>query len=727
MDRIQIVAGSGSLADRANRVTQQVLPWLYRPRALSFGWAEDGEIGLAFRRTLTGKDAAGREGAFFAHALIWERGRLPVALLAGLWNAPVWQDRPPETLPGELAFIQDPAALGISSAPPEPQLVTNSLARVLEHLAAGRRTSLPGTAEQALQLAAALAAILPAKYGLVSFSTAEGADQADRYDLLAGDAPPDLFDRVDLNAAPEPLWEAAARLLQDAVSGDNSAAAAVAVLAERSSSRRAFAAAAAAWAQVEAAAGAEHALDPDSAKVVASDPRLTARLSTVQPRGLARVICGAAADPAGKLLSAVSRDELPAVLQAVEAELGHQPPGQALDALLRFERTLGPAALPLTAAVTSRWTTEQLAQPALHLRQQLIPLLAAQPDDRAADITARLADDPQLLAWLIGQRLPAAWRARAAASHLKTLQPQLVIAQAAADVHFAQALMHLNTPLTLEAFRAAEPHAPPQKVLRAVEHVRSLVTEAEALEIVLPAASTLPPRSRLRVYEQWAPTRINPDSHWLASVCDAYAATILAIRDTEDALPRLGGRAFAVPVVAPHPAQAMWLELVDALRGAYRTRRLSSTAVERATRAIAAMTHTDADAATEVLVDVCVDYATVSYQEWSGALSMARASSREPAGRFLVRLARAAWRAGDSARSSAALWTIFWAADAIDKKELSTRDAYAPPLNELHQRLRRRDAEELAGYVEDKWSRQARKWLRDNANAAEQHIEGRRR
>ena len=192
-----------------------MLEWCYFTEKPSCGWVERDGIGVAFRRTPTGRDAAGRSGAFFVHALVWEQGTMPAEVLARLWDAALWVTAPPAEPPAQLDPIQsiDELRLGPPAALPDA-VADTVLAAFLDNVARGRRTSLAMAPEVAMPVAAMLAGALPRKFGLRSFSTWERDDSARRYEVVVGAVPTGLFEEVGPGSQPGERWRAAARLLR---------------------------------------------------------------------------------------------------------------------------------------------------------------------------------------------------------------------------------------------------------------------------------------------------------------------------------------------------------------------------------------------------------------------------------------------------------------------------------------------------------------------------------
>ncbi len=220
----QLVAASGKLGSRADSITQKVLPWCYALKSDSRGWIEQNGVGVAFRRTPTGRDAHGREGAFFVHALIWESGAMPAELLGGLWDADVWVSRPPEEPPDRLELIRSPESLGLAAAHAvDPSVMLATMAGLLKNIAGVRKSRIELSPAEAYSVASTLVAVLPVRFGLVSFSSYEERDRATAYDIVAGPATGPQHTPVGPDQEPAAAWVGAARLLLSASHGDGEA------------------------------------------------------------------------------------------------------------------------------------------------------------------------------------------------------------------------------------------------------------------------------------------------------------------------------------------------------------------------------------------------------------------------------------------------------------------------------------------------------------------------
>jgi hypothetical protein len=275
----QIVAGSGNLGSRASSLTQMVLPWCYYQKTGSRGWIERDGVGVAFRRTPTGRDARGREGAFFVHAVVWEHGTMPASLLTGLWDATFWVTGPPDDPPARLEPIRGEAELGLGDALiVDDETLSLTLAGVLENLAGSRLSALDLPPAQAYGVASQLAAVLPPKFGLISFSSYEERDRAEAYDLVAGNPAGSHHTPVGPGTQPGDHAREAARLMLLASSGDAGARDVVSLIADRSNSLREFADRMRRWAALELASVADRQVDAESFALLVDAPQLVSSL-----------------------------------------------------------------------------------------------------------------------------------------------------------------------------------------------------------------------------------------------------------------------------------------------------------------------------------------------------------------------------------------------------------------------------------------------------------------
>jgi hypothetical protein len=718
VNQIQIVAGSGNLSQRSNRVTQRLLSWLYHPQEPSCGWVEEDGIGVAFRRTPTGRDSAGRSGAYFAHALVWQQGALSTDVLARLWDAEIWMTRPPESLPRPLEAVQDVADLGLGSVPElSDEQIVHALAHLLDGISRGRRAALELPADVALPLAATMASRLPARFGLLSFSSSEAADTATRYDVVAG-THAEPFESIDMTREPATPWRLAAELLNDAAQGKE-AADVIAVLTERAASRRDFARAAGAWAQIEMTARSQAGvLDRASADVIASDSRLMRRLNDEQAiAGLARSI--AASSDACVLLSAGrSAGMLDAMLDAIGDQLARLDPHRAFEAVWRMQRIVDFNAPRAAAALRSLETLD--VADAVRLAR-LVIALPSSPDRQ--EFLSRLTNEPRWTAALFDE-LPVEWRARAAAAH-PDLVPASLLIRAAADVRFASTFVRESSERGRKLLIEAIGTASVPLALPAVEATAGSLAGNERLALLWPVLPRLPARTRLRVMETWAPNDLQLDEAWLIAVIDAYVETVLVVRDEATSLPHVSGRASWVPISPMLPRADQWLQLARALRpDGYRQRRLRAQHVNAAVGVVAKMASAaDRDAALEVIVDACADYLPHGHDPWSGAMHMVHRGGGDSSDEFAQRISRTAQRPGASYRSGVACWTIYWVAEGLESRSLSPKLVEEGSISTLHTQIRWGDVDRVERCAKENWSRSARKWLQATARAAKKRLD----
>ena len=260
-------------------MTQLALRWCGPTSRAACGWIERDGIGVAFRRTPTGQDASGREGAFFVHVLIWKAGEFPANLLAGLWDADVWVLRPPDHPPEKLAPIQTVDELGLAVAVRlEWEDVVCALGAHLENVAAGRRSAIALAEDAAFAYASAIARLLPSRFGLPSFSTFEEPSQELEYDMIATHEPHRHFERIAPGARPAQVWASAAETLIEAHDGVASAADVVSALAERAADLADFVTRLGDWTALETSPNRELRGGAVGVALAASDQRLLARM-----------------------------------------------------------------------------------------------------------------------------------------------------------------------------------------------------------------------------------------------------------------------------------------------------------------------------------------------------------------------------------------------------------------------------------------------------------------
>jgi len=721
---VQIVAGSGTLGERASRLTQQVLPWLYAPPAVACGWVEDDGVGIAFRRTPTGLDAAGRTGSFFVHALIWRAGSMPIEILARLWDAGIWQSAPPDAPPAQLAPVQSLEELQLEERVEVGQSVLNAtLAGVLENLAAGRGTQLALPVDVALPVAAAVAARLPAKVGLLSFSTAETPERAARYDMVAGQEPIEGFGRVATDPVPGDGWRAAAELLITADGGDPQARELVDALTERAGTAGEFAQVLGVWMLTEAAlATPEGVLSPGTARVVAADPRLVGGLAARGGvAGLARsVATGACLELLDATLAAGVPPELSA---ALGTELALVPVPRALGLLASLAPRLPDAAPTLAVTLGRAWLDGRLDDLRTSEALTLARLVAAAPDDATSrGVREALIGRSDLADAIVGSQLPLRWRADATAVHAATLN-RAVLAQALlADRHFAAAFVRSAPLKAPEAMTEAVDAALAGQALDVAEAAAGALDGTDRVRALWPALVRASPHSRVQAMAHWCPRDVVVSDDWVRLAIEAAIEATLEVRDTRRSLPPLH-RLFAMRAETQTAGTRAWLVIADALAEAARTGRLLPDNIGQATKAAAALAdRREADVALEWVVDACADDVVRRDEVWIDAMLTILPQSRERPEDFVCRVARAASRVGALDRSALPSWTILLIARGLETNTFPGSVTRRSPVAQLDRLLSHRDVVWLDRWIAgSEWGKSASKWLKGSVKAASRH------
>jgi hypothetical protein len=723
----QIVAGSGKLGSRASGLTHMVLPWCYFQKTESCGWIERSGVGVAFRRTPTGRDAYGRLGAFFVHALVWQPGTMPAELLPGLWDASLWVTSPPDEPPERLEPIRDEEELGLGEAPAvERDVMTVTLAGLLENLAGSRLSALDLPPARAYGVASRLAAALPAKFGLISFSTHEEPDRADAYDLVAGAPPGPRHAAVGPGTQPASDWTEAARLLLDGREGDANARALVDTIAGQASSLPEFADRMRRWVEIEAeSASPEVPLDPRSLAWLVQSPQLVAfLLRGAGARWLARAcVVGERID----VLEAVRRaDSEGRFVAALEQELLRASPAEAISCLGRIERGLAAQTHGLALTLAESWRGGGLGQLSPQDAVSLARLLASNraPTSTPAAIVDELTSAPGLAGALAcAESLPVEWRANAAAAHPEEVPGQALATAIAYEREFAPTFVRRSGQPGIRRLQAAIADAPMPLALACAERAGAYLASAEdRVNLVWPSIARLPARERLDVLNRYA-LDIEFEEAWVAATIEALVDTVLGGRDGGRALPRVGGPALNVRLRSTTDRIEAWrgLSVVVGATGELR--------VEQALRQVSMLADPrESDAALEVVVDAVCERANRTREQWLTAVATVAWGTRGDDEAFALRLARAALRGGGGDRRILARWTVEWVADAIDRKTVSPGVFGDTVLDAVASRLRPPDVEAIDEYASRRPRRSAsRKWLKDIEKTAAKQFGRRRR
>ena len=707
-----------------------MLDWCYFTERLSCGWVERDGIGVAFRRTPTGRDAAGRSGAFFVHALVWEQGTMAPEILARLWDADLWVAAPPDEPPAQLDPIQSVEDLRLGlPASPDNAVIETALAGFLDNLSRGRRTALAMAPELAMPVAATLAGTLPQKFGLLSFSTWERDDAARRYELIAGDAASPLFESVGPRSDPGGSWRAAARLLLSARAGTAAAAGVVDIVGESSQSPSEFASALERWSVIEATCATGTELDAGSVSLIASDPRLVERV--MRANG-AKALAGSVlrSDQRGALVEAARHAGcMPAIVNELCAALVGLAPADAIETLQQLDPLLPLETPALAATLAGGWPGGHLAALSTREGLGLAKLVAKAPGSMVASaVRDRLVGKHALTTLLFGSRLPPDWRAAAAAAYPTEVDPGELVESMMQDPGFTTTFVERAGNVGLTALGSALAVAPIARALPCAEQVAARVAPAQRLDVLWPVILRLHAPQRLAMLDRYAPMG---DGHvpgdWADVVLDAYVETLLAARATSDGLPRLDGRGFEVASRSASSSRVTaWMNLATELRPSVGRLGPSMTQIERAAgTAIGMQDPRDVDAALELVVDTVAELVP-DPQPWASAMLLLLGLSAEPGDEFAKRVARAAlrptWRLD---RSRIPRWTIRWVADALDRKALSSSALRDPSLASLHERLWSHDVDRVLAYANEEGRRRTtRRWLLDNAKEANRRFRG---
>jgi hypothetical protein len=688
VNKEQIIAGSGKLGSRSNPLTQLVLPWCYYQKAESRGWLERNGVGVAFRRTPTGRDARGRLGAFFVHALVWEPGTMPAKLLAGLWDATVWETHPPAEPPAQLEPISSVEQLGLLAALPTDRHAEKVvLAGTLENLAGSRRTTLDFPVSEAYALAAGLAATMPAKFGLMSFSSHEQQDKAGAYDIVTGPSPGTGHATVGPAASPDAPWLQAAALLLDASDGAPQSGALVEMIAAQANSLSEFAHGIRRWVDIEASSVSPEALlDSESLGWLSRAPSLMGSLlRRKRARGVVRAfIAGHGGD---LLVQAVRRsDSIGEFVTVLRGELSADAPTEVVPCLSRLERSFPVQARALALELVEPWRADQLKELSPEQAVTLVQLLAAepQPGSLAVRIVEDLATAPEAAAALtVTSSLPADWRARAAATHPAHIAPSQLVSAMIDQRRFAPTFISRSGQPGLEALGAAIAEAPISSALRCAERAAAhLSVPEDRIQLLWPVILRLGSADRLIALSRHAPRDALVAAAWTDLAVTALVDTVLDGRDARLPLPNVAGPAFTVGLLSTTPRIASWQRLGGVVLDT------STRSVEAAAREISRLdSDREKEAAIEILVDAICENNEDRPSEWLSAITALVGTVAEP-DELAAYLARASLRAGGGDRSQIALWTIWWVAGAIDRGSISPGFTRDPAMTELPQRLR---------------------------------------
>jgi hypothetical protein len=412
----QVVAATGILGDLAHPLSLKAQSLCVGPPGdLSFGWCEDGPVRYAFQRVPSGTDDDTRKGKFFAHVLAGPSDELPLDVLASLYLSPFWRrSRAPEDTEDLPAVAASQLSPGPALPAPSREAARRAVACTLEGIGIGQTVLFDGLdAAEAVALAAVAAAAIPARLGLLAFSTAEPASSIPDFDIVAGDVGPGLT-RLSSRADNDAAADAASALLEPA--GRDLAAALAEGASRAEFARRAVHVAQFRSGRPKKAAGLLRVAAPAVLR------------SAVRERGadnIARLIAEQD-DDAAELLGALGRQDRPGVLAALAAVVEKMPAGQAA-AVVDLVRTKDPAA----AADLVRTARSSLAADPVSAAAAVRALAA--DDEGLADEVVR--DCPAVAATVVRDRAVAAGvRARAAAAYFADAPPPWLAALLADDL-----------------------------------------------------------------------------------------------------------------------------------------------------------------------------------------------------------------------------------------------------------------------------------------------------
>lgn len=719
----QVVAGSGQLGDPANGVTQLALPWCGYTSQPACGWIERDGIGVAFRRTPTGQDAAGREGAFFVHALIWQAGTFPASLLAGLWDADIWVLEPPAEPPDKLTPIQAAEQLGLSTPVAIDDLaVRAALAAHLENLAAGRRSSLALAPDAAIAYAAAIASILPARFGLPAFSTFEESPRELEYDIVASLEPHRHFAAIAPDARPGPEWTTAAGILLDARDGDASAGDVVATFAERADDLAHFAS------DLGQFAARETSQTPDAhlgrVTLAASDPRLLSRM--LARFGIAEIAAGIADGDGvagGVLRGAAHLGWGRAVFDALEPELERRAPRDGIPIIARVATATTDAAAVgrLAAEVGEAWQR----QGALHglepeLAHRFLRLLVGTSSTSAVQ---ELLDTRGAAARITAdEELPQAWRGRAAGAEPGLIPGESLTALLGTSPEAAEQFARRVTDSGLATLAVVLEQTSPERGIRVIELVGRGLTEDRHCDLALPVVQRLLPPECYPALARHAPSAARLDARWGHARLDAFTEHVLATRASSSAMPQL------LATQIPHSGDERFVAWGAALRAleALPASWTRNAQLAEAARAAVSLAESDRDAAFELIVDRAADGFGVERYGWGVAMHALVQVAGEPSSDLADRIGRAALRGSRQLPREFALWTITWVAEALDNGSLSGRDLHDQPLDHVLTRLAPIDVDVLtARFSGHRRGSPGRRWLRYNRDKLAERFGGR--
>jgi hypothetical protein len=722
LNKEQIIAASGALADRRQPLTRVILEACYSPPEPCFGWMEAQGIRIAFRRFPTGLDGRGRPGNFFVHVLAARPENLPPATLGRLWAAPIWRRRAPDGPPEPLDAIEDLEALELVEPPvPDEALVRATLAGHLANVARGMRSALEADDAEAVAVAATLAAVLPARFGLLAFSTREAPERAHLYDLVAGPAPAGHFNPIGRKLDAGQGWPDAADLLL-AARKDALVAGAVAALAERSRTLQDFAGVLHGWAQLtrERVPGETTYTTSElqALKIALVDDRLVALL--LDGDGLVRLapaFAGGVPEATAVIRRGATAERRAQLAEALARALSD--PDLALRRLGGLATQERPLAVATARVAAERWrrdgVLEQLSP------QDVVRLLRLLQDAGETDETVtRLLENPRHTAAIFEDvALAPEWRGWAVARNPAMIGAGPLVRALAEQADFARVLLASAEPHVIEAVGAAIGSSPWDVAERAVRAAAVRVPPRVSDEWQWTLAQRVPDLEdryhRMRtVLERIA----RPSVEAVEMLLDAYVKAVMEARWSNRELPRLPSVALRTTWTARFGA---WREIADSFDSYGRSQ------PRRAAHAAAAFEREERIAAVETIVDQVAQRARAE-SEWEEMAEELRHACGVPYAELAPAMARAVSRYSPHSRATSTVTLIHWIAKSVERERLDSGTLEQPPLPSLGQLVSVRDGQDalkdLRREVNDK---RLRAWLKDLLNDSGKAVKARRR
>jgi len=699
-NREQIVAGSGSLDAAAHRLTRQVLEWCYPTQMPSCGWVEHDGIGIAFNRTPTGRDSAGRPGAFFVHALVWRAGEFPPEALGRIYRAPFWVTAPPPEPPSKLPVIESVEQLALGGGHrADAETIRAVLAAVLANLTRRRRTTAVALdPEEALPLAASVCALLPASLGLLSVSSYESEERSTAYDVIAsgssGERPvgEQFFD-------PDSVSARSARLLVDSAEGQRAAREVIDSLAQAAPTLTAFARTLHRWVALdqmpleegeEGISGADH-------RFLAADRRLTLRLLQ-GPNGGRYARSLFESDVLAEAMAQIEGEEgSPLLIETLNREIRSYEPAKAISILGRFRATAPAVAVTLAQELAEEWRQdERLDELSGAERIDLLALLAEAPSGAAS--SALLDDADHTTEIVLAQQVPVAWRVEAAFHNPSRIGPGELTSLLGTDRQFATQFL-AGGERSFSTLLAAMSRVAPTQALRCAERVAALLPEALRSRLFLAAGDRLGVRERFDLLRR-SSRLVLVDAAWVEAMLNCFVDAVISERESGRALP-------AIPRIPSRSVDGekvqLWMAIADHL-----SRENFAVA---AARAGDFETPSQRSAALEIVIDLACTTARRGW-EWNYWVREVSSGSRQPSAALLPYLIRSLRRSSPMRQGELAQWLIAWSADRLDEGSIS-RELLSREANLLFATLLRSDDRDAIKDLAKGRSKETKRWLKE--------------